>query len=57
MHPGYDSETMENDVALLLLKDPAPCVCSGGTDTISVDTRTADSRDNEIATVAGWGNL
>ena len=55
-HPEYDDYWMTNDVALLLLKEPAPCVCSGETDTIALDTKTADSRAGTTVTVAGWGN-
>ena len=56
-HPDYDTVSMEHDVALLLLKDPAPCVSSGETTTVALDDSATDDRDNELVTVAGWGNM
>ena len=56
MHEDYDHYWLTNDVALLLLKENAPCVCSGETATITLDTQTAAERAGTTVTVAGWGN-
>ncbi|MFP4474107.1 MAG: trypsin-like serine protease [Desulfatibacillaceae bacterium] len=52
IHPGFDSLTLDNDVALLQLARPVP---SGAT---AVDLyRTAGSLPEELLTVVGWGRL
>ncbi|KAK7249788.1 N,N-dimethylaniline monooxygenase [Aureococcus anophagefferens] len=37
IHPDYDTSTMENDVALMFLSEPAPCAADGRTKTVTLD--------------------
>jgi hypothetical protein len=56
IHPDYDTSTMENDVALMFLSEPAPCAADGRTKTVTLDR--SDSFDpyvGEKLMVAGWG--
>ena len=58
MHPYYDSQTDENDVALIFLRDPAPCIAdeSGETEFVQLDDGTAGGKwEDRYATVTGWG--
>ena len=58
MHPYYDSSTDENDVALIFLRDPAPCIAdeSGETEFVQLDDGTAGGKwEDRYATVTGWG--
>eukprot|EP00316_Scyphosphaera_apsteinii_P022628 CAMPEP_0119339398 /NCGR_PEP_ID=MMETSP1333-20130426/98180_1 /TAXON_ID=418940 /ORGANISM="Scyphosphaera apsteinii, Strain RCC1455" /LENGTH=166 /DNA_ID=CAMNT_0007350905 /DNA_START=29 /DNA_END=526 /DNA_ORIENTATION=- len=55
MHDLYDQNTQENDIAILFLKEKAPCVADA-TDLVRIDeAKGKDAHKGKVAIVAGWG--
>jgi secreted trypsin-like serine protease len=60
IHPAFDSNTFNNDIALLKLEEPLKLANCGET-CIAIDTVTADNEadlmfENATTIISGWGN-